>query len=219
MKYTKTAVLCLSAFCLILFISCKSNKTSTDTDKVKISDVNSAITQEDIEAGVKKTGSGAKSVTMPHQIHEKGGVACITCHHKDFNDERIKQCSPCHKGKDGSEMYHALCIDCHKKKGAGPVSCDGCHSPNAEKNVHANTKERYNSKNMYNKEFHPVHEGAGLECKTCHHDIKGDVDKTKVKNCSVCHSGKTNKDIMHQFCIKCHKDYGSGPVKCKECHK
>ncbi|MCP4131686.1 MAG: hypothetical protein GY754_11970 [bacterium] len=68
-----------------------------------------------------------------HPKHEKRGVPCIKCHHKDGNisdKKKVKKCSLCHKGKSKMRILHIFCKECHKKglqDAKGPVSCAGCH--------------------------------------------------------------------------------------------
>ncbi len=44
-------------------------------------------------------------------------------------------------------------------------------------------------------------------------------DKTSsAKDCKACHEAVASQKTAHDLCIDCHKNSGSGPVKCKECH-
>ncbi|MDY6934624.1 MAG: cytochrome c3 family protein [Spirochaetota bacterium] len=69
-------------------------------------------------------------VQMPHIIHEKADIKCVVCHHKEDNDDRIKICSKCHKGKESEDILHDLCINCHKELKKGPIECTACHRDN-----------------------------------------------------------------------------------------
>jgi predicted CXXCH cytochrome family protein len=56
-------------------------------------------------------------VQFPHKMHQ----------------EMLKNCKVCHTKAPGKiegfnkDMAHKLCIDCHKSKGKGPISCKQCH--------------------------------------------------------------------------------------------
>jgi DNA-directed RNA polymerase subunit RPC12/RpoP len=56
------------------------------------------------------------NVTFPHAMHSSS-YDCSTCH---------GDATPGLFGLD-KEKAHVLCKDCHKKIGAGPVDCKGCH--------------------------------------------------------------------------------------------
>jgi hypothetical protein len=129
-KYTYAAAVLAALFSVILIVACKEGTTSVNpspTDVVKITDINAFISKEDLAAGTVKTNGYVAPVMMPHQKHEDAGIQCTTCHHKFFNDDRIKQCAYCHKGKKGDETLHALCINCHLEKKKGPTMCQDCH--------------------------------------------------------------------------------------------
>jgi predicted CXXCH cytochrome family protein len=57
------------------------------------------------------------NVQFPHKMHQ----------------ETLKNCKVCHTKAPGKiegfnkDMAHKLCIDCHKSKGKGPISCKQCH--------------------------------------------------------------------------------------------
>ncbi len=113
------------------FSSCKEGTTAINpspTDVVTVTDINKFITDEDIKAGVVKTNNYVSAVKMSHWKHEREGVQCTVCHHKNGNDDRIKQCAACHKGKTGDETMHNLCINCHVEKKEGPTMCQDCHT-------------------------------------------------------------------------------------------
>jgi len=65
------------------------------------------------------------SPNMSHEKHEE--VKCVVCHHKMYNDDRIKICAACHNEKGGEDIIHELCINCHDDKGEGPKECKDCH--------------------------------------------------------------------------------------------
>ncbi|HKZ16742.1 MAG TPA: cytochrome c7 [Geobacteraceae bacterium] len=49
------------------------------------------------------------------------------------HQEMLKNCKLCHTKAPGKiegfskDVAHKMCIDCHKSKGKGPVSCKDCH--------------------------------------------------------------------------------------------
>jgi len=54
------------------------------------------------------------TVTFTHAVHQK----LATC----------KECHPAAPAKlQGKDAAHALCMECHKAKKAGPVKCGDCH--------------------------------------------------------------------------------------------
>ncbi len=67
------------------------------------------------------------AVIFSHKTHEDMGLACVTCHHKTANPDRIKQCAACHTGDNGYDTMHGLCVDCHIEKQEGPQRCFECH--------------------------------------------------------------------------------------------
>ncbi len=60
------------------------------------------------------------NVPFPHQAHA-AMFECSACHAQD---------PPAAIPDWGREVAHALCIDCHKAEGAGPVACNECHIRN-----------------------------------------------------------------------------------------
>jgi hypothetical protein len=117
------------------YMACSQGTTGINpspTDVVTITDINKFIADADVKAGVRKTPNYVSSVQMSHIRHEKEGVQCATCHHKNGNDDRIKQCAYCHKGAAADETMHSLCINCHVEKKKGPAMCQDCHKAEAE---------------------------------------------------------------------------------------
>lgn len=102
-----------------------SQKGTISTNVVKITKADNYLTKGDINRGEKKTGNKMAVVKMSHDKHKD--IKCITCHHKEGNDDRIKKCALCHKGNSGMEIMHELCIECHKEMKEGPIGCDDCH--------------------------------------------------------------------------------------------
>jgi cytochrome c553 len=55
------------------------------------------------------------NVTFSHKGHA-GMMDCTVCHKADT-----------FKLEFDRDSGHALCLDCHKEKGAGPTRCGDCH--------------------------------------------------------------------------------------------
>ncbi|MBN1532091.1 MAG: cytochrome c3 family protein [Spirochaetes bacterium] len=129
------AVVALISCSLVLF-SCGDFVATVNpyhNDVVKVTDVNSLVTDADIAAGVVKSTGDVTPVMMSHRIHENHNVACKDCHHKNKNDDRIKQCAKCHKGTLGRDVMHTACMRCHLTRKEGPTMCQECHEPVQQK--------------------------------------------------------------------------------------
>lgn len=203
--------LLITAFAAITVISCTNNNNSP-TDVVTITGVNKYFTDADAQWGA-KTLETTIHVKMPHSSHEEADVSCVTCHHKIYNDERIKKCAYCHKGLAGSKLFHSFCMKCHTEKGKGPLRCDKCHIE-SDKQLYKDIEKLYGGTFRFDDKNHKTHETASVKCDTCHHD---GGDAKNRKRCDDCHVGKSRMVIMHYFCKDCHKKK-KGPVKCQGCH-
>lgn len=202
-------------FIVISLLFCAScSKDLSGTDLVTITGVNAFMADEDVAAGMKKTLETTIRVQMRHQPHEDAGISCVSCHHKSWNDERIKKCSYCHKGMDGARMFHTFCIKCHTDRDDGPVKCNECHIEKEEEQVYKDIEKLYANTFAFDKKHHKIHSDAVVDCNTCHHDAGKDKNK---KKCTECHVGKSKMIILHYFCKDCHKKRG-GPVQCQGCH-
>ncbi len=100
-----------------------------NTDLAAVSDINSMISDADLAGGVSKTRNFMGTVMMSHVEHERAGVNCFSCHHREGNDGRLKQCASCHKGESGRDTMHNLCVGCHLEQGRGAMLCGDCHAP------------------------------------------------------------------------------------------
>lgn len=84
------------------------------------------------------------SVPFSHELHDKAGVACVTCHHTWDGKEEIGSCSVagCHDqpGRKGETTFYsafhardndASCLSCHRsivqEGGQAPIACKDCH--------------------------------------------------------------------------------------------
>lgn len=130
MSKIRVLVIYLSMLIILGFVSCSEGTTNINpspTDVVFVKDVNAFITQNDRMSGIEATMNEMDPVAMPHNKHEKAGIKCVICHHKEGNDDRIKQCAVCHKGAAGEDTIHNLCINCHAQAKEGPTLCNQCH--------------------------------------------------------------------------------------------
>ena len=123
--------LCLVGAVAVIFLAgCSQGTTNINpspTDVVTVTDVNKFIADTDKQAGISETMNAMDPVKLAHKKHEDAGVKCVICHHKQGNDDRIKQCAVCHKGASGEDTLHNLCINCHAKTKQGPTLCNECH--------------------------------------------------------------------------------------------
>jgi len=196
---------------------------------------------------------------------DKEGVSgnCSRCHHQYnkstetllFKPGEEEACQYCHRPEITDDIRsirqasHDSCVNCHYlfKSGnlaAGPVSCSGCHDPEAQEQtlVYSRTprlkrgqpdtaaigslkmadKLRNNVMNAVAFD-HLAHEEKAAGCKVCHHK--------KLKRCNECHAVDGSsaaggfvslEQAMHQHssgrsCIGCHrKKIRSG--ECNGCH-
>ncbi len=125
----------LVAIAVIFAVGCSQGTTTINpskTDVVTVTDINKYITEKDTQSGLTATMNAMDPVMMPHKTHEEAGVKCIVCHHKQGNDDRIKQCAVCHKGASGEDTLHNLCINCHAQTKKGPALCNECHIAKAQ---------------------------------------------------------------------------------------
>lgn len=101
-----------------------------------------AFSQEDIKQILNPAFETHKrpAVVFEHDAHNEmaGLEECLPCHHEDYEDGQFIEgdflnCADCHyvEKEEGVTplklAYHRQCIDCHKERGAGPVSCGNCH--------------------------------------------------------------------------------------------
>lgn len=188
-------------------------KQYSPTDLVAFTNINTFMGEDDLAKGNRKTVAEMPRVRVSHVKHENAGVQCIACHHKKYNDSRIKQCHHCHKGIRGVEDMHKYCITCHQKMKA-PTACAECHTEKAGK-IEAKTTSDYDPRKIFTTDYHTKH--TGISCQVCHHKEKGTKD---LKKCSECHSDDVPRmKMQHYFCRDCHVKGKKGPVTCTECHK
>jgi hypothetical protein len=127
-KIIKLFPLFLCLLFSIIFYACEIDPWTqrgnrVDTDMVVIKKITAYGKQVD---GVQYKGN-VGAVTMSHNVHGQHGIQCIDCHHKNNNDDRIKECARCHSGDKGYNTMHGLCVDCHISKNKGPQKCMECH--------------------------------------------------------------------------------------------
>jgi ribosomal protein L37E len=90
----------------MITVSCKKSVMPLDP---KVLSKVVAGTSEFLEKGANK-----KMHNSFHKKHDKAEVSCIKCHHKFYNDDRVKICADCHEGTE--ENVLAPCIACHTEK-------------------------------------------------------------------------------------------------------
>ncbi|HUI93856.1 MAG TPA: cytochrome c3 family protein [Chitinivibrionales bacterium] len=166
------------------------------TDTVTITPADSFVTAAD--TGINhRAGWELGPVGMPHRVHEKWGVTCITCHHRKNNDERIKQCAHCHKGIAGMENLHNKCGQCHLYR-AMDMTCSKCHSV-PQKTMGGQLKKI--------KFSHVKHYARQKDCKFCHGEpprqawLSGN-NYPAMKTCLTCHDDRKSSGQ----CAVCHND-------------
>ena len=181
-------------------------------------------------------------IEFAHEMHTLITESCQTCHHNSEEGE-TPSCQECHiissKSKDLDilslkDAYHRQCIGCHKELDAGPTNCTQCHFKKKVKVASAqkiksekipdaliisHLEKKYESV-MFN---HNLHTEMTDDCSDCHHHSEsGDTP-----SCTECHGAPFNPDNLnlpglkgayHLQCMGCHKDLGSGPIGCNECH-
>ena len=116
----------------LVLISCGDFTSSVNppiNDPLIVTDVNKLVTEKDKSDNIYRTNEQVTPVYMSHEEHQDAKVACVECHHKNGNDDRIKQCAQCHRGTQGRDVMHEACISCHIARKQGPVQCQDCHYP------------------------------------------------------------------------------------------
>jgi hypothetical protein len=84
---------------------------------------------------IKLEGAKMPPVVFSHETHEKRGIECIKCHHKDPQDP--KACTTCHEKEakgaaiPSKDAFHNTCLGCHKETAQqglkAPAKCMECH--------------------------------------------------------------------------------------------
>ncbi len=113
MSFKRVLPLVLAAAVACFVVSCGSDAQKT-VDITKVTTLSG-------------TSPKAGPVKFPHDVHDVDKMKCAKCHHKEYNDERVKVCADCHVGDAGMETIHNLCYGCHLSVKDGPRECSGCH--------------------------------------------------------------------------------------------
>ncbi len=93
---------------------------------------------------------------------------------------------------------------------------------------------------LFNHQMHLDASGYAVSCRDCHHHPEDgsetracgschkepEAGKIAATGCYDCHEAEDLKgtkvvkraDAFHAQCINCHKNFGSGPVECSQCH-
>jgi hypothetical protein len=201
-----TRLLCLAAAALAMSARPAPCGTGTaaffpdtvSTDTVVIASADSFITGNDTGLSAIRVGWTPGPVTLSHRLFEKAGISCITCHHRKGNDNRIKQCSQCHKGAAGMETMHKACGECHLRR-AMDMTCTSCHT----------TPEKSMAKaELFKCKFsHVSHASRTKECRSCHEEPQrarwlANGDYPAMKTCLTCHDNAKSSGE----CSVCHND-------------
>ncbi len=127
MKFNRFTVFAIALIVALLAVSCSLDPWSTGNKFPNLVKITKTTKFSKAADGVSPMKSQLGVVIFSHKTHEDMGMKCIQCHHKKNNDAREKRCAVCHKGDDGYEKLHGLCVDCHIAKGDGPQKCFECH--------------------------------------------------------------------------------------------
>ena len=85
--------------CAFFILSCKRS-TPLPTDAAALSNMIAPQNESEVKA--------------MHLKHDDKDIACIVCHHKKDNDDRIKKCTECHESNEPAVLD--CCIKCHEEK-------------------------------------------------------------------------------------------------------
>lgn len=114
-------------FCFVVLIAYSSCGRSEWAEKIDMTSITKTTKYAMEKDGVTPLKSQVGTVKMSHKAHDEAGIDCVVCHHKEFNDDREKECAKCHTGNDGYTTMHNLCLNCHIEKKKGPQDCKNCH--------------------------------------------------------------------------------------------
>jgi len=180
--------------------------------------------------------------TFKHTLHEEraGVTNCTTCHHHPelFSDSSGgpqdvgRPCSDCH-GRTGTKpklryAYHAMCINCHYRSDAAPLTCDGCHPGlQTESITDRGFRDKQRPRSVFDHTAHTQRLGF-KNCTACHHLYRSGPSLSYSipgQECSDCHlldmeneSVPDLQDSYHHMCLDCHEQQGQGALACGECH-
>jgi hypothetical protein len=173
-------------------------------DTVHIRSIDAYVTAQDAGASGRKAACSMPPVLMSHRIHcDNKKIACITCHHRKGNDDRIKKCAQCHKGVAGLDIMHKKCGSCHRQR-AMDMRCGSCHRDTVGRGL-VQTMQSRDIRLAAVRFTHSVHLRYKPDCAACHRSTDADAWKQ---------SGNFPK--MAQ-CLECH-DGGRAPKTCMTCH-
>ncbi|MDR2696283.1 MAG: cytochrome c family protein, partial [Deltaproteobacteria bacterium] len=193
-----------------------------------------------------------KHVRSPLVKAKDSGKNCAVCHHNAAPGKE-DSCRVCHASGHGirpwyREVGHTACIACHlkvaKQVKTAPVTCAGCHAPEARvaqaasKGVPRLMRGQPDATLMFPVSGkgatpaaamkpvlfdHKAHEGKIPGCRSCHH--------ARIGACGSCHTvegaqaayGVTLDRAMHttenttRSCVGCHTERLKAP-ECAGCH-
>ena len=127
MNFNRLLPAAIAGAVILFMISCSLDPWATGKKYPNMVTITKTTKYGKAADGVSPLKGQVGAVIFSHKTHEDLGMACVDCHHKQNNDERIKNCAVCHNGDDGYEKLHGLCVDCHIARKEGPQKCFECH--------------------------------------------------------------------------------------------
>lgn len=166
--------------------------------------------------------SASGDIIIDHEIHEKKGVACVTCHdgvaHGKVADRRVTYKSDYAKWNEMlakrfmedtkyTRPQMDKCMDCHELKGA-PLTCETCHSTSM-------LPEEHKSKDFITKEHMQQAKEDILYCNTCHsYTSKKQVDELKGKKAYISYLSDEKSEGINVSVVQ----YAKTNDYCRDCH-
>lgn len=186
----------------------------------------------------KRTYNFPGDLIVPHDKHDKKGIACVQCHkgvaHGQITERKVNG------NKDNLAKWTAAdgqnnmmteftrpsmdtCIECHHSRGVN-IKCEACHQTIFTPDDHKNTKTWIPS--------HGLNAEKNLQpCNKCHSygmkmnkNVKtGDATRDYAwgnNYCAKCHAEKPNSHKDREVWMPTHKDVvkQKGMKNCQACH-
>lgn len=164
-------------------------------------------------------------VRFMHAKHAAKAGDCSTCHHYRPTDPaalETTRCSACHQDSFNpahperiglKAAYHMKCMDCHKEKNEGPLTCTGCHQKNVPDHTKLVRLPENPSPQQVTAECLRCHRKAGEDMLSSSHWLwKGPSPNTANHRRDIQH-GKA-KTVFNNYCIS----LVSNEPRCTSCH-